>query len=365
MADNIQWARAIVSRFGGRRILVVGDLMLDRYIYGAVSRISPEAPVPVVRVRDEANMPGGAANVARNVQALGGRTLLCGVVGQDGMGRELLAALAREGIATLGVMQLSGRRTTVKTRIVAERQQIARLDVEDHANLSPAARRALCRQAAELASQVDGVIISDYAKGAVGRELVEAVLAAAQQNNIPAALDPKWNAGPRVRGLTVATPNRHEAFALARVPEPAPAGDPLRDEPLLRVAGILLRQWRPSFLVITLGAQGMLLAARGRPPLHIPTAVREVFDVSGAGDTVIAALLLALAAGATGVRAARLANCAAGVVVGKSGTAVCSGRELMAFCRALAGSGLDVVRRGRGRVERAAPVKKRVSHRPI
>jgi D-beta-D-heptose 7-phosphate kinase/D-beta-D-heptose 1-phosphate adenosyltransferase len=347
MPGNLQRAGKLLTKFREQRVLVVGDLMLDRYIYGTVSRISPEAPVPIVRVRDEKNMPGGAANVARNVQALGGQALLCGVVGQDAMGQELLAVLAGEGIVTNGVLQLPQVRTTIKTRIVAERQQIARVDREDHLNLAPAALQALCGEAAVLVRQADGVIVTDYGKGAIRQELVNAVLAAARRAQVPVALDPKLNTGLKVKGLTVATPNRHEAFALARVPEQAPQLDPLRDAALLRVADILLRQWQPRLLAVTLGAQGMLLAARGRAPLHIPTVAREVFDVSGAGDTVIAAMLLALAAGASGVEAAELATCAAGVVVGKIGTAVCSGRELLAFYRTLIKSGLNTARRGR------------------
>jgi D-beta-D-heptose 7-phosphate kinase/D-beta-D-heptose 1-phosphate adenosyltransferase len=345
MTGKIRWARELVSKFRGRRILVVGDLMLDRYIYGTVSRISPEAPVPVVRVRDEKNMPGGAANVARNIQALGGHALLCGVVGQDRMGQELLAVLARDGVATTGVMQLPGMRTTVKSRIIAERQQVARVDWEDPLIMSPAALRVLCRTAAAAVCRSSGVIIEDYAKGTIRQELVNAVLSAARRAKVPVALDPKQNTGLNVAGITVATPNRKEAFNLAHVPEQAAQPNPLRDEPLIRVAGILMRRWKPLFLAITLGAQGMLLVSRGRAPLHIPTVAREVFDVSGAGDTVIATLLLAMAAGASRLEAAELATCAAGVVVGKPGTAICTSSELMAFYQVLMRSGMDIVRR--------------------
>ncbi len=331
--------RELESAFGNQRVLVVGDLMLDRYLYGTVGRISPEAPVPVVGVRAERNMPGGAANVARNVRALGGQALLCGVVGRDAAGRELLAVLAGEGIDTTGVLQLPGRRTTVKTRIIAERQQVARVDREDPAPLPAPALAALCREAAGLARSATGAIIADYDKGAVGQELVSAVLAAARPRALPVAFDPKRNADFCLGGLRAATPNRREAFALARLAESPPTPDPLRDAPLLKAAAILLGRWKPSFLIITLGAQGMLLARPGRAPVHIPTLAREVFDVSGAGDTVIAALLLALGANADPLAAAELATCAAGVVVGKIGTAVCSGRELLAFYRALAGRG--------------------------
>ncbi len=345
MPDKIKWVRDLVSQFGRQRILVVGDLMLDRYVYGSVGRISPEAPVPVVCVQEEKNMPGGAANVARNVQALGGQARLCGLVGQDQPGQELLAVLARERIDTAGILQLPGRRTTVKTRIVAEGQQVARVDWEARGRMGPEAERELTRIAAGAVGRATGVILADYAKGALGRKVAAAVRSAARRARVPLALDPKPNAAWPARGITVATPNRKEAFALAGVLEQPPQADPLRDAALLRVCRILLRRWPPAFLVVTLGAQGMLLAARGRAPLHIPTVAREVFDVSGAGDTVIAALLLALAAGASERQAAELATCAAGVVVGKRGTAVCTGRELMDFYRSLVLTGMDVARR--------------------
>ncbi|MBU4200875.1 MAG: carbohydrate kinase [Verrucomicrobia bacterium] len=345
MTGKLQWVESLITKFGGQHILVVGDLMLDRYIYGTVSRISPEAPVPVVRVMDEKNMPGGAANVARNIQALGGCAQLCGVVGQDPLGQELLAVLARDGITTTGVMQLPGMRTTVKTRIIAERQQVVRVDWEDQVKLPVESLRVLCRESAAAVRRSTGVIIADYAKGAIRQELVAAILSAAKRHRIPVALDPNQNTVLKVQGITVATPNRKEAFSLARVPEQTPKDNPLKDEALARVAGILMKQWGPSFLVITLGAQGMLLASRSGGRVHIPTVAREVFDVSGAGDTVIAALLLAVAAGASEKEAAELATCAAGVVVGKIGTAVCAGRELMAFYQVLVKTGMNVVRR--------------------
>ncbi len=326
-----QWAGRLIKRFQRCRILVVGDLMLDRYIYGSVSRISPEAPVPVVRVNDERDVPGGAANVARNVQTLGGQAILSGVVGCDPAGRALLKVLRQEKVSAAGVVRAPSRRTTVKTRVLAERQQVARIDWDGDGRLTAVIMRRFCRLAAGLAETADGIIVEDYSKGAVRQELMNALLDAARRRQIPVAMDPKDNADLRLDGLTAATPNRKEAFLLARIPERPPAADPLRDRPLLEVAGILMRQWQPRFLVITLGAQGMLLLDRRGPARHIPTVAREVFDVSGAGDTVIAALLLALAAGADHVRAAELANCAAGVVVGKLGTAGCSARELLDF----------------------------------
>ncbi len=331
MQNRIQWAGRLIKQFRRCRILVVGDLMLDRYIYGTVSRISPEAPVPVVQVSAERNVPGGAANVAHNVQTLGGRAVLSGVVGRDQAGQLLLKVLAAEGVSAAGVLRVAGYHTTLKTRVLAERQQVARIDWDGRGQMPPPVLRRFCRQAAGLVREADGVIVEDYSKGAVRQELMNAILSAARRRGVPVAMDPKDNADLQLDGLTVATPNRKEAFLLARMPERPPAANPLQDQPLLQVADILMRQWQPQFLVITLGAQGMLLLDRRGLARHIPTVAREVFDVSGAGDTVIATLLLALAAGADHMKAAELANCAAGVVVGKLGTAGCSARELMDF----------------------------------
>ena len=345
MKNDIKWARALVARFARQKIMVVGDMMLDRYIYGTVTRISPEAPVPVVRIGDEKNMPGGAANVARNVSALGGRAYMRGVVGRDATGADLLQVLKDDHVRTSGVLRYAGINTTVKTRILAERQQVARVDREDQLRLPAGVRRAFCAGLSAAVPDMSGVIIADYAKGAVGQDIVNAVMRPALHRAVPVALDPKENDTLQLPGLTVATPNRKEAFALARLPEQTPCANPLQDQPLLRVADILLKKWSPLFLLITLGAQGMLVVSRNRPPRHVATAAREVFDVSGAGDTVIATLLLALAAGADYEAAAELANCAAGVVVGKIGTATCTDQELLDYLDMLNRSGVETIRR--------------------
>lgn len=331
MRNFNDWAPSLVARFRRQKILVVGDMMLDRYLYGAASRLSPEAPVPVVRVLEEKNMPGGAANVARNASALGARVHIRGLVGRDDDGQMLLQALADEGVCTRGVLRARKMRTSVKTRVLAERQQVVRVDWEARPCLNERDRRAFCAAVAAAVPCMTGVIIADYAKGAVAQDLVGTIVRAAQRRNLPVALDPKEDDALIVPGLTVVTPNRKEAFALARLSEQPPCAHPLQDAPLLRVADTLLRKWQPAFLVITLGAQGMLLATRGCPPRHVETVAREVFDVSGAGDTVIATLLLALASGADYERAAELANCAAGVVVGKLGTATCNAREILEY----------------------------------
>lgn len=357
MTKPITWARRIVSRLSQQRVLVVGDVMLDRYIYGSVNRISPEAPVPVVEVRDERNMPGGAANVAKNIKALGGHAILAGLVGKDPPGDELLEVLTNDGVDTTGIVRLPGMCTTVKTRILAERQQVVRVDWEKPSPLDTTTQSRLCDRIVRLARRASGIIIEDYHKGVINQSVVDAVMEAAEFTGAPVGLDPKRNLDLQIRGLTVATPNRKEAFFLAREHETPPASDPLRDKPLLRVACTLLDLWKPRFLMITLGAQGMLLMSNhDRQPIHVPTRAREVFDVSGAGDTVIATTVLALAAGAGTFEAAELANCAAGVVVGKIGTATCSAAELLDFLDLLMRNGhLDKNLMSRDRIRRPTP----------
>lgn len=327
-------AKALTARFHRQNILVIGDLMLDRYIYGAVRRLSPEAPVPIVLVSDEKNMAGGAANVARNIKALGARTTACGIAGNDQSGRQLLSVMRRDGIGTANVITAPGTTTTVKMRVIAERQQVVRVDWDDKLSSRAALLEQLSRRAAAAAAKSSGIILADYAKGIICQKVVSAVLAAARRRNVPVALDPKENRDLPVEGIAVITPNRKEAFWLAGLPETEPRRAPLQDRSLLRAGEILMNKWKPELMVITLGAQGMLALPKGHRPIHVPTVAREVFDVSGAGDTAIAAMLLALSAGADCREAAELANCAAGVVVGKIGTATCSGRELLKFISA-------------------------------
>ncbi len=331
MTITAQRAKRILANSRRQRVLVIGDLMLDRYIYGGVSRISPEAPVPVVCVTHEKIMPGGASNVAWNVQSLQGRAAVCGVLGRDHAGSELSALLRRGGVSVDGALVLGKSRTTVKTRIIAERQQVVRVDWDNRLELAGRSLREFCRRAAREVERAAGVIIEDYGKGVIRQEVVSTVLAAARRKGIPVGLDPKENHELDVRGITVATPNRKEAFGIAGVPESAPQPDPLQDPALQQVGRILLRKWEPEFLLITLGSQGILLLTKDGSAKHVPTRAREVFDVSGAGDTVIATCVLALAAGASAVEAAELANYAAGIVVGKLGTATCSPAELLSY----------------------------------
>ena len=319
-----------------RRVLVVGDLMLDRYVYGSVTRISPEAPVPVVKVVRETSMPGGASNVAGNIRALGGQAAVAGMIGKDAAGVELRWLLTHAGVDVECAMMFAGAGTIVKERIIAERQQVVRVDFERSATWSPRqSEKFLALLALEL-DRADGVIIEDYGKGAVTQAVVDLVLAKAAKRGLPVGLDPKDGHELAFQGITVATPNRKEAFAIAGVVDPGAKVDPLADKALRKTGEILMAKWAAENLAITLGAQGMYLLSRGQAPRHVPTRAREVFDVSGAGDTVIAACVTALAAGAKFIEAAELANVAAGVVVGKLGTASCTPEELLNHMRSAA-----------------------------
>ena len=328
---NITRKRAaqLLKKFARRRVLVVGDLMLDRYVYGSVTRISPEAPVPVVKVVRETSMPGGASNVAGNIRALGGQAAVAGMIGKDAAGVELRWLLTHAGVDVECAMMFAGAGTIVKERIIAERQQVVRVDFERSATWSPRqSEKFLALLALEL-DRADGVIIEDYGKGAVTQAVVDLVLAKAAKRGLPVGLDPKDGHELAFQGITVATPNRKEAFAIAGVVDPGAKVDPLADKALRRTGEILMAKWAAENLAITLGAQGMYLLSRGQAPRHVPTRAREVFDVSGAGDTVIAACVTALAAGADFLESAELANIAAGVVVGKLGTASCTPDELL------------------------------------
>ena len=329
-------AAQFLKKFARRRVLVVGDLMLDRYVYGSVTRISPEAPVPVVKVVRETSMPGGASNVAGNIRALGGQAAVAGMIGKDAAGVELRWLLTHAGVDVECAMMFAGAGTIVKERIIAERQQVVRVDFERSATWSPRqSEKFLALLALEL-DRADGVIIEDYGKGAVTQAVVDLVLAKAAKRGLPVGLDPKDGHELAFQGITVATPNRKEAFAIAGVVDPGAKVDPLADKALRKTGEILMAKWAAENLAITLGAQGMYLLSRGQAPRHVPTRAREVFDVSGAGDTVIAACVTALAAGAKFIEAAELANVAAGVVVGKLGTASCTPEELLNHMRSAA-----------------------------
>jgi len=328
---RVEQAKTILKSFAGKRVLVVGDLMLDRYVIGVVNRISPEAPVPVVLVTSERGLTGGAANVALNIQSLGGRAVVAGVVGKDRAADELLASLTSSGIQSDGILTYDSVQTTVKTRVMADRQQIVRVDREDALEPSSDVLTDLCKRIAGLIGSVDGVIIEDYGKGVISQGVVDTVMSSCQGSRIPVGFDPKENETLRMTGITLATPNYKEACTAAGLKESIIREDPESDEILKAAGEILMRKWDPSLLIITLGAHGMYLVTKTESPRVIPTLAREVFDVSGAGDTVIASAFLSLVGGASYDEAASLANYAAGVVVGKLGTASCTPKELIEY----------------------------------
>jgi D-beta-D-heptose 7-phosphate kinase/D-beta-D-heptose 1-phosphate adenosyltransferase len=318
-----------MGRFHECRLLVVGDLMLDRYVTGRVDRISPEAPVPVVQVLSERSVPGGACNVGLNIQALGGHSRVCGVVGTCAYGDELLGHLELAGVDVSAVLRDPGIATIVKTRVVADRQQMLRVDrertdISDWVEAAPFYERLLRGM-----EGMTGVILEDYGKGVLQPGVVKRVLDACTQSGIPTGYDPKDNHELDVRGITFATPNRKEAFTVAGLRDRTPEAEPLADLDLTKAAEALYRLWEPEHLLITLGPQGMLLKEAQAAPQHLTTRAREVFDVSGAGDTVVATTMLALASGGSFVEAAELANVAAGLVVAKLGTATTSQDEIL------------------------------------
>jgi D-glycero-beta-D-manno-heptose-7-phosphate kinase len=319
-------ARRILRGMTGARILVLGDVMLDEFVWGKVVRISPEAPVPVVEVTDHSFHVGGAGNVARNVRSLGGAAILAGVVGRDGAAERISEELSAAGVeASLAVCD-SGRPTTVKTRIIAHHQQVVRADREQADDIGEALERELLSRARRALPRCSAVVVSDYQKGVVTPRVMRNVLALARRRRIPVFVDPKVGHLPLYRGVAVVTPNQLEAEQAT--------GIRIRSAADVTAAGRrLLRTLSCRAALLTRGEHGMSLFERGRAAVHIPTAAREVFDVTGAGDTVIATLALAVSAGARLAEAAMLANYAAGVAVGKLGTATVTPDEVLAAVR--------------------------------
>jgi len=317
----------ILDEAAAKRLLVVGDLMLDEFVWGSVGRISPEAPVPVVEVQRESSYPGGAANVARNLREFTSGVTMLGMIGEDDSGRKLTSLLESEGISTAGLFTDPRFPTIVKTRIIAQRQQVVRVDRE-RGGASGASRREILERAAALVRESDAVLIEDYGKGFLDQPFVNALLETASKSGILVTCDPNPKNPLDWPGISTIKPNRSEAFAAAGIPLTPPVHPALEDQSLLRVGQILLDRWNAGALLITLSEQGMMLFRRGHTPYHTPTKAREIFDVSGAGDTSISLYTLGIAAGATPEEAAELANHAAGVVIGKLGTATCTRDEL-------------------------------------
>lgn len=309
------------------RVLVVGDVMLDHYIWGDATRISPEAPVPVVQVDRETYTAGGAANVALNIRALGAQATLFGRVGEDDNGRRLADLLREHGVRVAEGGVCRAVPTIVKTRVVCRNQQLCRLDREAHPEAFTLEAKDVHEHIAPLLRDVDALVLSDYAKGLLTTESIAAIQGLPERPKL-IALDPKPRRTVAYSGLDLMTPNRSEALQLAGL------GEDGHGFPAEAVCKRIHERCRPARLVVTLGGEGMLLSENGKVLEHIPTVAREVFDVSGAGDTVIAALTMALAAGLTLPQAARFANTAAGVVVGKLGTATATPEELLAYVEA-------------------------------
>jgi D-beta-D-heptose 7-phosphate kinase/D-beta-D-heptose 1-phosphate adenosyltransferase len=316
--------------FADKRILVIGDLMLDEFLWGKVSRISPEAPVPVVEVVREESFPGGAANVARNLAEFSPHVRILGVTGQCLHAERLKSLLSAGGINIDAVQSHPCYQTIVKTRIIARQQHVVRIDREKNLRVQPEHAAAALAQIEALLPEIDAIIVEDYGKGLLAQPFAEAICQLANRSGKILAVDPNPHNPLAWRHVSIIKPNRVEAFASAGLPPTEPIDPPTDDAALLEVGRVLSEKWDADNLLITLGEQGVLLFRHDAPPYHAPTRAREVFDVSGAGDTVIALYTLALSAGATPSEAAEIANHASGIVVGKLGTATVTPAELLA-----------------------------------
>lgn len=311
----------ILSKFNKAKVLVIGDLMLDEFIWGSVSRISPEAPVPVVLIDKSSFMPGGASNVMNNIRSLGGQVYACGVIGQDQNGAILADELRQRAVNTDGIFVEPLKPTIKKTRIIAQHQQVVRVDKETHGLISPEVHSRISNFIEKVIKDVDAVIIEDYGKGLIQPKLIKHVIKLAKQNKKIIAVDPKEDHFSYYKGVDIVTPNLHEASSASHTK--------IKDKQSLEIAaGKIIKKLSCKALLITLGEQGMALFESGKRMVQIPTIAREVFDVSGAGDTVIALFTLAKSVGASMKEAAYISNVAAGIVVGKLGVAVVKPQEL-------------------------------------
>ncbi len=320
--NNLARLKQVISKFSKAKVLVVGDLILDEFIWGNVSRISPEAPVPVVWVSSENFMPGGASNVANNICSLGGEVSLVGVVGNDSRGEILQALLRKKGVHCEGIVADDSRPTTQKTRVIAHHQQVVRIDREIVKPIPDAVLKEVLAYVRQTLPAMDALIIEDYGKGVIVPTLVREIVKIAKKHRKIITVDPKETHFSYYRGVTTLTPNHHEAGSAV--------GFKIKDDATLEKAGrLMMKRLRCESLLITLGENGIAIFRRNKPLVKIPTVAQEVFDVSGAGDTVISALTLALASGGAIIDAAHIANCAAGIVVGKVGVAVTNQTELV------------------------------------
>jgi len=312
-----------IGRMQQQRILVLGDIMLDEFIWGQVNRISPEAPVPVVHVNRESAYPGGAANVARNLADFGITTKIGGMIGEDRFASRLMTLFTQSNISTEAVLSIPSFNTIIKTRIIARHQQVVRVDRETRRVIEREEIDLLLHRLKSLIVDTDAIIIEDYGKGFITQPLVDAVLSLATQHKKVVTVDPNPQNPLDWSGATLVKPNRQEALTAAGVTFDE------QEHNIHEIGEILLRKWQINSLLVTLGEEGMILFEPSEPPYHTPTRAQEVYDVSGAGDTVIAFYTAALAAGLSGIVAAEIANHAAGVVVGKLGTATLVPQELI------------------------------------
>ncbi|MFA4982076.1 MAG: D-glycero-beta-D-manno-heptose-7-phosphate kinase [Candidatus Omnitrophota bacterium] len=319
---GIAGIKKTIMGFKKVKVLVIGDLILDEFLWGDVSRISPEAPVPVVWVKKESYMPGGASNVANNLRSLGANVSLIGVVGDDDRGAVLKGVLSQDGIDTTGIFKDESRPTILKTRVVAQHQQVVRIDKERAESISEEIVQKMIRRIGNVIRSVDAVIIEDYGKGVITPKLLSKVIPLAKKYKKIIAVDPKEENFKFYKGVTLITPNNHEASKAV--------GFEIKDDKSLVSAGRkLLSKLKCGIALITLGENGMAVFQKAKPMKQIATVAQEVFDVSGAGDTVIASYTLSLASGLDPVQSAHVANCAAGIVVGKVGIAVVTPGELI------------------------------------
>ena len=319
---KIDKLRKIIPRFSDVKILVIGDLILDEFVWGEVSRISPEAPVPVVWVKSGSFMPGGAANVANNVASLGAKAYIAGVVGSDERAGILKEGLAEKGINIDGIITDDGRPTTLKTRVVANHQQVVRIDREKIEGISAGVLDNIIVYIKNIIDEMDAIIIEDYGKGVISARLLKEVLTVAKKKKKIITVDPKEEHFSYYKGVTAITPNHHEAAQAI--------GMKVKDsQSVLKIGKALLKKLNCEGVLVTLGENGMQLFQKSGDVTHIPTVAQEVFDVSGAGDTVISAFTLALALGVDMKDAAYISNIAAGIVVGKVGIAVITQKELI------------------------------------
>lgn len=320
----------IIKQFSDKRILVIGDIMLDRFLWGNVSRISPEAPVPVVEIQREELYPGGAANVARNLQPFARSVAVMGLTGSDREGEQLMEILSARGLNTDCIQSSGSNLTTVKTRIVARNQQVVRIDHEQRTPLTKEQEDRAIEQITRRLPELDAVIIQDYGKGFITQSFIDRINEIADSGKTVITVDPNPNNPVTWRGVTAIKPNRNEAFNFANKAEAPLCDPPSKDVTLKQITSSLFRLWQTKHLLITLGEQGMVLCENESSLVHIPSRAQEVFDVSGAGDTAIAIFTLALACGVDAKESAEISNWASAVVIGKFGTATLEPDELLA-----------------------------------